>query len=223
MSDRLEAALEGNLVDFMAEELDLAERAVTSGVHGRADRLKAALRQDVISGGLGRRLARSWQSKNYPEHGASIGAASSIFTKAPHLIEAFDSGMVVKAAQGRFLAVPTPSAPKLGTDRKRIRPSTFPEHRFGPLRFVYRPGKVSLLVADNQRARKGKAGGYALSKSKKALRTGQGLHTVPMFWLIPQARLRRRLNVDAVTRTVTAGLAGDIDAAFKTTRRRRLR
>lgn len=221
MRDRLEAALEGNLVDFMAEELDLTERAVTSGVHGRADRLKAALRQDVISGGLGRRVARSWQSKNYPTHGASLGAAAYVYTKAETLIEAFDAGVTIKSRDGFWLAIPTPSAPKRGMGRKRINPSNFPEHRFGPLRFVYRPQGASLLVVDNQRQTK--AGNYTLSRSKRALSSGNGLSTVPMFWLIPQARLRRRLNVGAVTRAVAAGLAGDIDAAFKTTRRRRLR
>ena len=58
MRDRLEAALEGNLVDFMAEELDLTERAVTSGVHGRADRLKAALRRSHHAPASQDRLAR---------------------------------------------------------------------------------------------------------------------------------------------------------------------
>ncbi|APZ53743.1 DUF6441 family protein [Salipiger abyssi] len=221
MKARLDAALEGNLEAFMAEELDIAERAVTSAVHGRATRLKSALRADVISGGLGRRLARSWQQKNYPRHGTSLGAAAYVYTKAETLIEAFDAGATIKSSEGFFLAIPTPSAPKRGMGRKRITPSNFPEHRFGPLRFVYRPQGASLLVVDNQRQTK--AGNYTRSRSKKALRTGEGLHTVPMFWLIPQARLRRRLNVDAVTRSVSSGLAGDIDAASQATRRRRLR
>lgn len=221
MKDRLNAALDGDLEAFMAEELDLAERAVTSAVHGRASRLKTALRADVISGGLGRRLSRSWQQKNYPKHGTSLGAAAYVYTKAETLIEAFDAGATIKSSEGFFLAIPTPSAPKRGMGRKRITPSNFPEHRFGPLRFVYRPRGASLLVVDNQR--KTKAGNYTRSRSKKALHTGEGLHTVPMFFLVPQARLRRRLNVDAVTNSVYADLAGDIDAAFRATRRRRLR
>jgi hypothetical protein len=38
----------------------------------------------------------------------------------------------VRAAGNRL------SAPRKGADGRRIRPSTFPEHRFGPLRFVPR-------------------------------------------------------------------------------------
>ncbi|GGG77563.1 hypothetical protein GCM10011415_28090 [Salipiger pallidus] len=218
---RLEAALEGNLEQYMREELDLAERAVTRGVHGRATALKHALRADVIAGGLGRRLSKSWRHESYPRNGASLGAASLVFTKAEKLIRAFDEGSDVKSSEGFFLAIPTPSAPKLGVGRKRISPSTFPEHRFGRLRFVYVKGGTSLLVVDNQRATK--KGGYALSKSKRALASGTGLHTVPMFWLVPRARLRKRLNVERVERAALSGLAGDIDREFQTLSRRRLR
>lgn len=218
---RIEAALEGNLEQYMLEELDLAERAVTGGVHKRGVALKHALRADVIAGGLGRRLSKSWRHESYPRSGTSLAAASLVFTKADKLIRAFDEGAEVKSDEGFFLAIPTPSAPKLGMGRKRINPSNFPEHRFGPLRFVYVKGGTSLLVVDNQRTKK--KGGYALSKSKRALASGMGLQTVPMFWLVPRARLRKRLNVERVERAALSGLAGDIDREFQTLSRRRLR
>jgi len=218
---RLTAALEGNLEQYMEEELDLAKRAVTKGVHGRATTLKHALRADVIAGGLGRNLSKSWQQEDYPKHLPSLGAASFVYTKAEKLVAAFDQGVSIRARNKRFLAIPTPSAPKLGRKGDRLSPANFPEERFGPLRFVYVRGGTSLLVVDNQRAVK--RGGYTLSRSKRALRTGYGLHTVAMFWLVPQSRLRRRLNVDEVERAALSGLAGDIDAAFNTLGRRRRR
>src|SRR3546814_5865508 len=48
------------------------------------------------------------------------------------------------------------------------------------LRFIYRRGKPSLLVAENQRARQGQRGGFSAA-SQKAQTTGRGLVTVPMF------------------------------------------
>lgn len=222
MSDtRLEAALQGDLRAFMEDELDLAERAVTAGMRATGNRLKTALRQDVVSGGLGRRLSRNWRQKDYPEHGASLSAASLVSANAPELMRAFDEGVTARAANSRFLAIPTDAAPKLGSDRKRLTPNNFPEHRYGPLRFVYRPGRASLLVVDSQRERKGKRGGYTRSRSKRALKSGHGLVTVAMFLLVPQVRLRRRLKVKAVTDAVSAGLAGDIDTAFQALKRRR--
>lgn len=222
---RLEAALQGDLRRYLQEELDLTTLAVTEGIRTTGARLKTALRADVVAGGLGQRLSRSWQQKVYPEHGASLGAASVVRTGAPELIRAFAEGVVIRGNTRSFLAIPTPAAPKRGVGRKRLTPQTFPEHIYGPLRFVDRPGKVALLVVDNQRERRGKRGGYALSRSKRALASGHGLLTVPMFFLVPQVRLRRRLNVQAVVTSVTAGLAREIDAAFQaqSPRRRRRR
>lgn len=213
----------GNLQEFMEEERDLAERAVTAGVRSAGARAKRNLRQDVISGGLGPRLARSWQQKDYPRNQASLEAASIIYTKAAKLLRVFDEGTTIRSEDGYFLAIPSPNAPKLGMGRKRISPSNFPEHRFGPLRFVYREQGASLLVVDNQRERKGKRGGYALSRSKRALKTGHGLQTVVMFYLVPQARLRRRLNIDRELRAAYAALPGEIDAAFRSLKRRKRR
>ena len=59
---------------------------------------------------------------------------------------------MIRSRRGRFLAIPTENAPRKGTDGRRISPSTFPEHRFGPLRFVPRSSGPSLLVVDGLRA-----------------------------------------------------------------------
>ena len=82
---RLEAALQGDLRRYLEEELDLAKRAVTKGVHKQSTVLKHALRADVIAGGLGRKLARSWQQENYPKGNVSLNAASYVFSKAEKL------------------------------------------------------------------------------------------------------------------------------------------
>jgi hypothetical protein len=73
---RLEAALKGDLRQYMREELASAERAVTGGVREGADEVKRALRADVIGAGLGARLAKTWRSSDYPRSGYSLGAAS---------------------------------------------------------------------------------------------------------------------------------------------------
>ena len=100
-----------------------------------ADRgLRAELRRQVASAGLGQRLANSWRDKHYPNR--KLDAASLVYTKAPEIIRAFDEGAVIRSTCGRFLAILTENAPKKGTDGRRISPSTFPEHRFGTLRFA---------------------------------------------------------------------------------------
>jgi hypothetical protein len=181
--------------DMQAELRDL-ERAVAAGARSAGQSLRTELRRQVTSAGLGQRLANSWRDRHYPNR--KLDAASLVYTKAPQIIRAFDGGAVIRSRRGRFLAIPTENAPRKGTDGKRISPSTFPEHRFGPLRFVPRPSGPSLLVVDGLRAsfsrQTGELRGFRRA-TDRARRNGQGLATVVMFLLVPQVKLRKRLDV----------------------------
>jgi hypothetical protein len=193
---RLSATVSHSLQAEMRTGLRDIERAVASGTRDAGRGLQAEMRRQVTSAGLGQRLANSWRDKHYPNR--KLDAASLVYTKAPQIIRAFDEGAVIRSKRGRFLAIPTENAPRKGTDGKRISPSTFPEHRFGPLRFVPRPSGPSLLVVDGLRAsfsrQTGQLRGFRRA-TDRARRSGQGLTTVVMFLLVPQVKLRKRLNV----------------------------
>src|SRR5919106_1317214 len=172
-------------------ELRAIEQAVASGTRDAGRSLKTELRRQVASAGLGQRLANSWRDKHYPNQ--KLDAASLVYTKAPQIISAFDEGAVIRSRRGRFLAIPTKNAPRKGTDGRRISPSTFPEHRFGSLRFVPRQSGPSLLVVDELRAsfsrQTGELRGFRRA-TDRARRSGQGLTTVVMFLLVPQRSCR---------------------------------
>jgi Family of unknown function (DUF6441) len=105
---------------------------------------------------------------------------------------------VIWSSRGRFLAIPTENAPRKGTDGKRIRSSTFPEHRFGPLRFVPRQSGPSLLVVDGLRASFSRKSGALRGfrrPTDRARERGEGLTTVVMSLLVPQVKLPKRLDV----------------------------
>jgi hypothetical protein len=180
----------------MTAELRGIERAVATGTREAGRGLRTELRRQVTSAGLGQRLANSWRDKHYPNR--KLDAASVVYTKAPQIIRAFDEGAVIRSRRGRFLAIPTENAPRKGTDGRRISPSTFPEHRSGPLRFVPRPSGPSLLVVDGLRAslsrKTGQLRGFRRA-TDRARRSGQGLATVVMFLLVPQVKLSKRLDV----------------------------
>jgi hypothetical protein len=181
--------------DMQAELRDL-ERAVATGTRDAGRGLKTELRRQVASAGLGQRLGNSWRDKHYPNQ--KLDAASLVYTKAPQIIRAFDEGALIRSKRGRFLAIPTENAPRKGTDGRRISPRTFPEHRFGPLRFVPRQSGPSLLVADGLRAsvsrKSGELRGFRPATAR-ARQSGQGLTTVVMFVLVPQVKLPKRLDV----------------------------
>jgi hypothetical protein len=213
---KLVATLARSLQADMQEELRDIERAVTAGTRDAGRGLKGELRRQVASAGLGQRLANSWRDKHYPNR--KLDAASLVYTKAPQLIRAFDEGAVIRSRRGRFLAIPTENAPRRGTDGRRISPRTFPDHRFGPLRFVPRQSGPSLLVVDGLRAsysrRTGHLRGFRRA-TDRARRSGQGLATVVMFLLVPQVKLRKRLDVASAAERWSGQLPGLIERQLR--------
>ncbi|SNX75209.1 hypothetical protein SAMN05878503_1421, partial [Cereibacter ovatus] len=100
---------------------------------------------------------------------------------------------------------PTAAAGK-STRGGRITPGEW-ERRTGlQLRFIYKRRGPSLLVAEGRLNSKGRA---VASQSK----SGRGLTTVPIFLLLPQVKLRKRLDlardaeraIDAVPGRIVAG------------------
>jgi hypothetical protein len=193
---RVTVTIARSLQASMQAELRGVERAVASGTRDAGRGLKTELRRQVASVGLSQRLANSWRDRHYPNQ--RLDAASLVYTKAPQIVRAFDEGTVIRSRRGRFLAIPTENAPRKGTDGKRIGPSTFPEHRFGPLRFVPRPSGPSFLVVDGLRAslsrKTGELRGFRRT-TDRARQSGQGVPTVVMFLLVPQVKLSKRLDV----------------------------
>jgi hypothetical protein len=214
---KLAATLTRSLQADLQAELRDIEQAVASGTRDAGRSLKTELRRQVASAGLSQRLANSWRDKHYPNQ--KLDAASLVYTKAPQIIRAFDEGAVIRSGRGRFLAIPTENAPGKGTDGNRISPRTFPEHRFGPLRFVSRPSGPSRLVVDGLRAslshKTGELRGFRRATDRARAR-GDGLTTVVMFLLVPQGKLRKRLDVTRAAERWSAQLPVLIEQQLRT-------
>jgi hypothetical protein len=213
---KLGAAIVGSIKADLEAEVRRIERAVPAGIKEAGSGLKGELRKQVVGAGLGIRLARTWRDRHYPNRGHD--AASLVWSKAPQIIRTFDEGTVIRSKDGFWLAIPTPSAPKRGVGGKRINPSNFPEHRFGPLRFVYRHRGPSLLVVDGVRVnartgrvgRRAKGGAYTKTGRMKA-----GMATVVMFILVPQVKMPKRLDVKRAAERWAGRLLKLIDRQMK--------
>ena len=193
---RIVAALQGHLATFMRDEVLVAETAVTAGVKHTTDALKLSLRRQVTSSGLGAKLANTWRGEVYPRGQKSLEAAGFVWSKAPTIVGAFDRGALIRSSQRFYLAIPLPAAGKSGLGRKKITPGEWERMTGMRLRFVYRRNAPSLLVADNARLSKG-----GRVRANTARRNGveftrlSGRSTVPVFLLVPQVRLAKRLDV----------------------------
>lgn len=179
--------------EFRAEALR-GERAATGAVRRAGNGLKDELRRQTRQAGLGNKLAAAWRADIYPRTGESLKAASAVYSKAPVLARVFSEGATIRSKSGLFLAIPTESAPRRGVGGKRISPATFPEHTLGRLRFVYRRGGPSLLVVDGVRVGRTGTVRRAKSATTKTGRLRKGISTVVMFLLVPQVRIRKRID-----------------------------
>jgi hypothetical protein len=198
---KLQAAIQGDLNALLKAELGAAERAVTAGIREATDGLKTELRGQITGASLGSRLANTWRGEVYPKGQPSIGAAGYVWSKAPGIVRLYAAGAVIRAKQGLFLAIPTPAAGRFGDGRRKITPGAWERIHGLRLRFVYRRGSPSLFVADNARLSARGRAAENIQRSKGAAFTRlSGRTTVPLFLLVPQVTVRKRLDVDGAAR-----------------------
>ena len=204
---RLLAAIQGDLDALLTAELRDTERVVTAGVRAVTDGLKTELRRQITGAGLGNRLANTWRGEVYPKSAQSIGAAGFVWSKAPKLVRIYDEGAVIRSKHGLFLAIPTAAAGRYGDRRRKITPGAWERIHGQRLRFVYRRGSPGLLVADNARlTKRGRAAANISRRQRAAFTRLAGRTTVPVFVLVPQVTVRRRLDVDGVAEKWIAAL-----------------
>jgi hypothetical protein len=185
---KLKLDIDPDLVAMMAAEIKAGEKAVSAAMREAGTGLKSDWRAQITGAGLGRRLANSIRSQTYPKAGNSLNAAALVWSKAPEIIGAHDTGQLIRSKKGFWLAIPLPAAGK-STRGGRITPGEWERRRGLRLRFVYRRTGPSLLVAEGRLNTKGQA---VVSRSK----TGRGKVTAPIFLLVPQVKLSKRLNLD---------------------------
>ena len=106
----------------------------------------------------------------------------------PQIAAAQDAGPLIRSKAGFWLAIPTPAAGK-ALGGRRITPAAWERQTGLQLRFVYRRTGPSLRAADG--ARINSRGLAAVSRSK----TGRGQVTAPVFLLVPQVKLPKRLDL----------------------------
>jgi hypothetical protein len=186
---KLKLQFDPDLVAMMAAEVAAGERAVSAAMRQAGVGLKAAWRGQIVGAGLGARLANSIRSETFPKVGVSLNAAALVWSKAPVIIGAHDAGPLIRSKSGFWLAIPTPAAGK-ALGGRRITPGAWERKTGLRLRFVYRRIGPSLLVADSVRLNT--RGLAAVSRSK----TGRGQVTVPIFLLVPQVKLPKRLDLE---------------------------
>ncbi len=175
--------------------------------------MQGDLRTQTRAAGLGRGLENAWQSEVYPPSAANktLRPSGQVFSKSVVLHRAFMLGATITSKRGRYLVIPTKEAEAMGFATSRIGRDGDPVP-FGQLYRVARyraaidklgsenirdiplPGGRRLIVYQVPQGR-GKGRVFRGPRlTRVGFRRGQD---VPLFILVPQVRLARRLDLDA--------------------------
>lgn len=207
----LKVEIRGNVGEMLTAERRAGARAVTQAMRDASQAIKGNWRGQIAGAGLGTRLANTVRAQAYPRSGASMDAAALIYTRASKIVGAFESGATIRSQNGFWLAIPLPTAMK-SSRGGRITPAEWEARTGRVLRFVYRPGRSALLVDDGR-----VKSGQRLMNRKGFSVAARGFRnrTVPIFALVPQVSLRKRLNLYAGALRLAGSLPQRIVANWK--------
>ncbi|PHY12826.1 hypothetical protein CSW58_10010 [Caulobacter sp. B11] len=221
MSDDLTLALafSGDL-EAWADDLKTAMlQGLRDGVEDTGRIGLERLRDDVREAGLGERLPKTWRLDLHPTRGLAYSPAAFIRSTAARIIDAFTRGAVITSRDGGMMAVPIPGGPM---DRIRVlRGETSVDaarRRLGELVFVpIRPGLGMLVTKRVRVTRSGRFNRtddtktYSPAYAAKNIKTG-----IPVFWLVPQVVLARRLNWPQIARDISQTFGAQVEASLRT-------
>lgn len=212
-SPGLTAAINRSFKAFATEEIKAGRRAATRGMQATINGsggLKLAVRQDVLTAGLGQRVANAVRGVVYPKQGESLNPSGTVYSNAPHIMDSFTRGSLIRARNATLLAIPTKECPR-GRGGRRMTPKEAAE------RFGY-PGSVPigrgrfLLV---YRATQSKSGRFNTTLNRK--RAPKGVRAIAFFILVPRAQMPKKLSPDAALAAAGAALPRNVALAWPET------
>ena len=201
---RLKIAFDPDLVALMQAEIAAGEKAVSAAMREAGTSLKSAWRGQITGAGLGTRLGNSIRLASFPKSSDSLNAAALVWSNAPVIVGAHDSGPLIRSKSGLWLAIPTAAAGK-SVRGGRITPAEWERRRGLPLRLIYRARGPSLLVAE------GRLNSRGLGVASRA-KSGRGRTTVPIFLLVRQVKLAKRLDLAKAAEVAVGRIPGAIVA-----------
>lgn len=174
------------------------EESITAATVDAMAGLKEDLRDQIISAGLGVRMSKTWRGKVYPENRASLEPAAYVWSKAPTIVIAFNTGGTISPRHSRFFAIPTNRVPR-GRGRNRRTPMTPAEveHEFNQ-DLIMRPGRngsfLGFIEAVEAKSRRRK--GYRQA-TKGRLAQGRQAKLIHMFTFVRRVKQPKLLNLQA--------------------------
>jgi hypothetical protein len=182
--------VESSLPEFASARGAAIRRGAMRGAVRFQTRAKLAFRADVRQGGLGQKLANTWQDKIYPSGKVqSWHPAVLLYSKAPEIVRAHTQGATIRGKSGNWLAIPTENTPRRG---RRYATPLEVEGIFNQDLITYK-GRGQQVLAFVQAIRSKGGRGFRRA-TKRRTKDGRENELVLMFVMVRQVTLQRRLN-----------------------------
>ena len=226
---RIGGSVEGDLAGILADDATAIASDLQRGMAAATGALQADLRNQVRAAGLGAGLEKAWARADYPNANRlqGLSPAGLVYSKAVLLHSVFSEGATITAKSGRYLAIPTREAEALGYassgQNRGGKGVGSIERRASMVRdAIARLGKENVAILPAKSGRKlvvykvpaGRGAGRSFKvRGERGVGFRRGA-TVPLFILVPQVRLRPRLDVEAARLRARDRLATELNAAL---------
>lgn len=211
MSEQTKLAWRGRLDEIQRQ---LAKN-ITAATRRAGDDLQFELKKQVISSGLGDKIANAWRLKMYPGSGYSASPTAMVYSKAPLIHSAFNEGVTIRTKNGeRFIAIPTENTPKKFGGR-RMTPMEVEDWLNGDLDFIrWRNGRPGGVLVARNKFKRSKDGRRFRRQASSAKSRVQSTELVVMFYLVPAATLKKRLDIDGAEMKTLQSFVRDLNATI---------
>lgn len=212
MTSLLKIAVEGDLEKYQRDEITLKKKADLYALKVGSDTFRRRLGAQTGTA-LGPRMAQTWQARTYPNGGTNPSAL--VYSRAPNIISAFMADTVILPKKGRYLAIPT-NFNRAGGRRGGAARVT-PKDMIASGQSFTRPRKngpgliwfLTVNKAESQTHWATKTGKQMVGKVRQMayagglVRVGRygrstrdilAARAVPMFVLVPNVHLKKRLD-----------------------------
>lgn len=188
--DPVKLAAEGDRIT--RRYLTAGTTAVVTATKGLERSLEAATRA-VVPG----RLWRAWTSEAYPLKGPARNPAGTVYlnggARTRGAMAFWTQPGAIRGKSEQYLAIPLPAAGPRGRGRN-LTPGEWERDHGVKLRFVYRRGRPSLLVAEDA-VLSGRSQ-IARGNTARRIAKGRGSATVPIFVLLPMVKHANAVAVE---------------------------
>lgn len=219
------ATVTGNLGSALQSEMRRVSGALRRAVTTAGQQTQAELREQARSAGFrdgGRAVANAWRLAIYPPPGrapTTLKPAALVYSRMPDVVQAFDKGATIRAKGRKYLAFPTgfnAGGGRRNAGRRaglRVTPEQMIQAGRRGEAFVL-PSKTKqgqalwcLRITQENRTKRrvqlfvGRGVEVATGRRKGLQQRRRELLKqgfIPMFFLLRQVSLRKRLNTDQV-------------------------